>query len=195
MGKASSSKKIRRVQQAGVSRAPGQRRNLGYPALIVGILILGLTAVFFARDHRQAAADVKPTPRDHWHEAFGIVVCGDFQAPLNDSGPDRKGIHTHGDGLIHVHPFGAGASGKNATLVRYAEQTGLVVTDTSFTIPGGKTFKNGDTCGKKTGTVALYVWPPQANDTTKPKKVTKGIANVRFAEDGGAYVLAFEAAG
>ena len=41
MGKASSSKKIRRVQQAGVSRAPGQRRNLAYPALIVGIIVVG----------------------------------------------------------------------------------------------------------------------------------------------------------
>ena len=46
MGKASSSKKIRRVQQAGVSRAPGQRRNLAYPALIVGIIVVGTLLVF-----------------------------------------------------------------------------------------------------------------------------------------------------
>ena len=45
MGKASSSKKIRRVQQAGVSRAPGQRRNLAYPALIVGIIVVGTLRV------------------------------------------------------------------------------------------------------------------------------------------------------
>ena len=191
MGKASSSKKIRKVQQAGVSRAPGQRRNLGYPALIVGIILLGVALVFFAVDHRQASAGEKPTPKDHWHEAFGINICGDFQDALTDVGPDRLGIHTHGDGLIHVHPFGTGASGKNATLAKFASQTGLTVTDTSITLPSGKTYSNGDKCDGKPGKVALYVWPPQANDSTKPKKVTKNIAQTRFVEDGGAYVLAF----
>ena len=49
MGKASSAKKIKRVQQAGVSRAPGQRRNMAYPALIISILVVGSVLVFFAR--------------------------------------------------------------------------------------------------------------------------------------------------
>lgn len=195
MGKASSSKKIRKVQQAGVSRAPGQRRNLGYPALVIGIILLGVALVYFAVDHRQASASEKPTPKDHWHEAFGINICGNFQDPLTDAGPDRLGIHTHGDGLIHVHPFGSGASGKNAQLQKFAAQTGLTVTDTSVTLPGGKTYKNGDKCDGKPGTLALYVWPPQANDGTKPKKITKNIATTRFVEDGGAYVLAFLPAG
>jgi hypothetical protein len=44
MGKASSAKKIKRVQQAGVSRAPGQRRNMAYPALILAILVVGVGA-------------------------------------------------------------------------------------------------------------------------------------------------------
>jgi len=191
MGKASSSKKIRKVQQAGVSRAPGQRRKLGYPALVVGIMLVGIALVFVAVDQRQASAGEKPTPKDHWHEAFGVNICGDFQDPLNDAGPDRLGIHTHGDGLIHVHPFGSGASGKNAQLSKFASQTGLTVTDTSITLPGGKTYKNGDKCDGKPGKVALFVWPPQANDSTKPKKITKNIATIRFVEDGGAYVLAF----
>jgi len=191
MGKASSSKKIRKVQQAGVSRAPGQRRNLGYPALVVGIILVGVLLVFLARDQRQASAGEKPTPKDHWHEAFGINICGDFQDAPTDEGPDRLGIHTHGDGLIHVHPFGSGASGKNAQLGKFLDQTGIQVTDTSITLPGGKTYSNGDKCDGKAGTLALYVWPPQANDTTKPEKITKNIAQTRFTEDGGAYVLAF----
>ena len=33
-----------KLKQAGVSRAPGQRRNLAYPALIVAILVVGTTA-------------------------------------------------------------------------------------------------------------------------------------------------------
>ncbi len=191
MGKASSSKKIRKVQQAGVSRAPGQRRNLGYPALIVAIILVGVSLVFVARGQREASAGEKPTPKDHWHEALGIDICGNFQDPLTDVGPDRLGIHTHADGLIHIHPFGSGASGKNAQLVKYLDQTGVKVTDTSITLPGGKTYTNGDKCDGKPATLALYVWPPQANDSTEPKKITKNIATTRFAEDGGAYVLAF----
>ena len=191
MGKASSSKKIRKVQQAGVSRAPGQRRNLGYPALIVAIMLVGISLVFVATNQRQASAGEKPTPKDHWHAALGINICGDFQDPLTDVGPDRLGIHTHADGLIHIHPFGSGASGKNAQLGKYLDQTGVKVTDTSITLPGGKTYTNGDKCDGKPASLTLYAWPPQANDTTKPKKITKNITQTRFAEDGSAYVLAF----
>lgn len=195
MGKASSSKKIRKVQQAGVSRAPGQRRNLGYPALIVAIILVGVGLTFLAVNQRQASAGEKPTPKDHWHEALGINICGDFQDPLTDVGPDRLGIHTHADGLVHVHPFGSGASGKNAQLGKYLDQTGVTLTDTSITLPGGKTYTNGDKCDGKPATLALYVWPPQANDSTKPKKITTNLAQTRFLEDGGAYVISFQPEG
>jgi len=191
MGKASSAKKIKRVQQAGVSRAPGQRRNLAYPALIAAIIVVGLVLVFFARDSRQATASVAPTSRDHWHAAFGIDICGEFQGNVSDAGPDRLGIHTHKDGLIHIHPFGAGASGQNATFGKFASQTGLVLGNGTFTLPGGKTYKNGDKCGKDEGRVALYVWPPQASDKTDPRIVTSNLADVRFTEDGQIFVLAF----
>ena len=129
MGKASSSKKIRRVQQAGVSRAPGQRRNLAYPALIVAIIVVGTVLVVLARDTRQATASEAPTTRDHWHEAFGINICGEFLDPVTDDGADRLGIHTHQDGLIHVHPFGAGGSGENATMQVFLDQIGAEVSD------------------------------------------------------------------
>jgi hypothetical protein len=194
MGKASSAKKIKRVQQAGASRAPGQRRNLGYPALIAAIIIVGSVLVFFARDERQATASVAPTSRDHWHAAFGIDICGEFQAEVNDVGPDRLGIHTHGDGLIHIHPFGSGASGPNATFGKFADQVGLTVGDGTLTLPDGTTYTDGDACPndeQQTGRVALYVWPPQANDKTEPRIVTRNINGVRFTEDGQIMVLAF----
>lgn len=195
MGKASSAKKIKRVQQAGVNRAPGQRRNLAYPALIAGIIVVGLVLVLLARDSRQATASVAPTTRDHWHTAFGIDACGEFQNNLGDAKPDALGIHTHQDGLIHIHPFGSGASGQNATFQKFADQTNLQISNGSFTIPGGKTYKNGDKCGDKEGQVALYVWPPQANDKTEPRVVTENIGDVRFTEDGQIMVLSFNPKG
>ena len=196
MGKASSAKKIKRVQQAGVSRAPGQRRNLGYPALIAGIIIVGVVLVFFARGQREAQASESPVAnQDHWHAAIGLDICGEFQENPADAGPDSKGIHTHQDGLIHIHPFVAAAAGENATFSVFADQIGLEVTDDSITLPDGTTYTNGDDCededGKKTeGRVAMYVWPPQATEATDPEVVTKDIAGVRFTEDGQAFVLA-----
>lgn len=197
MGKASSSKKIKRVQAAGVSRSPGQRRNLGFPAMIIGIVLVGLVSVYFARDHRQGQeAEAPVANQDHWHAAFGTYVCGAFEKNPGDAKADASGIHTHGDGLIHIHPYSAASAGKNATFSVFADQIGLGLGKDSFTIPQGKTWKNGDKCtdekGKsKPGRVAMFVWPPQATDKTKPKVVTEDIGAIRLAENGQAFVLAF----
>lgn len=197
MGKASSAKKIKRVQQAGVSRAPGQRRNLGYPALIIGILVVGTVLTVFARSERAGSAAEAPVAnRDHWHAAFGINLCGAWEPNLNDAGPDTKGIHTHADGLIHIHPFGSGGAGERAVFQVFADQTGIELGDGSFTLPNGQTYSNGDDCeiseGKvEPGRVALYVWPPQATEATEPKVLTGDIAEEHFAKDGQIFVLAF----
>lgn len=197
MGKASSAKKIKKVQQAGVSRAPGQRRNLGYPALITGIIVVGLVLVFFAREEYAASASEAPVAnRDHWHAAFGVDACGAWEEPLGDAGPDAQGIHTHADGLIHIHPFVGAAAGDNATFSVFAEQVGIELGDGEFTLPDGRRYANGDDCeveeGKaEKGRVALYVWPPQATDATDPEVHTKDLGSVRFERDGQIFVLAF----
>ncbi len=197
MGKASSAKKIKKVQQAGVSRAPGQRRNMGYPALIAAILVVGCVGVFFARNERAASASEAPVAnQDHWHAAFGIDICGEFQANPSDDGPDTAGIHPHQDGLIHIHPWLTASSGDNATFGVFAKQIGVQVGNGEFTLPDGTTYKNGDDCededGKKVpGHVVLFAWPPQATESTEPKEITDDIAGTRFRKDGEAFVLAF----
>ncbi len=197
MGKASSSKKIKRVQAAGVSRSPGQRRNLGFPAMIIAIVLVGLVSVYFARDHRRGqVAEAPVANQDHWHAAFGSYICGAFEKNPADAKADASGIHTHSDGLIHIHPYTAAAAGENATFGVFADQIGLKLGDGTFTLPGGKTYKNGDKCedDKKkstTGRVALFVWPPQATDKTEPKVITENLGAVRLAQNGQVFVLAF----
>lgn len=192
MGKASSAKKIKRVQQAGVSRAPGQRRNLGYPALIIAILVVGSVLVFLARDHRAVASSQAPVAnKDHWHSAFGINICGTFQENLADVGPDTTGIHTHLDGLIHIHPFVGAAAGSNATFGVFADQTGLTVGDGVIRLPDGTTYEDGDECDGEPGRVALYQWPPQATDATEPTIITTDIGSTRLTKDGEIFVLSF----
>ena len=64
---------------------------------------------------------------EHWHSAIGIYVCDRWVSNLSDRGPDALGIHTHDDGLIHIHPFLAGATGKAATLGKFFDQVGMEV--------------------------------------------------------------------
>ena len=51
--------------------------------------------------------------KDHWHAAYGMYVCDHFLPPVTDAKEDVLGIHTHGEGVIHIHPFSAAASGDN----------------------------------------------------------------------------------
>ncbi len=195
----SSSKKIQRVQRAGVTRHKGQRRPLGYASLILVILIIGTVLVLLARDARQSAALAHPnylaTPPDHWHSAIGIYICDHYLDPLADAAGDALGIHTHQDGLMHVHPFSLASSGKLAQLKLWFEDTALKVEDGKITMPDGKVYKNGDSCGtgdKKTNKteIALFAWPPQADKDTKFTKVTKDVGEVRYTQDGQIFALA-----
>jgi hypothetical protein len=52
---------------------------------------------------------------DHWHAAYGVNLCGVWQ-PAVPEYESSAGLHSHGDGLIHIHPFDHRASFENATL-------------------------------------------------------------------------------
>ncbi len=195
MGKASSSKKVARAARAG-GKATGQRRNLGFPAAIVAICVLGVGLVAFARS--EGPGDGPPTLDDHWHAAVGIYVCDRWVANLSDRGADTLGIHTHEDGLIHIHPFLAGATGDAATLGKFFDQTGIKVTDTSITLPPGdvygeRKYKEGETkCGDEPGRVVLAHWRDAATASGSPDEFrTSGFGDQHLDEDGGAYTIAF----
>ena len=101
--------------------------------------------------------DRTPTPRpgatlrgasigDHWHAALLIAVCGQpFIVPGFPAG-----IHSHGDGLLHIHPSASQDAGNNATFGRFLElaTAGRVLTlgADSIQLPGGPEYRDGDTC-------------------------------------------------
>lgn len=74
--------------------------------------------------------------RDHWHVALGVDVCGTWlpDAPefyvragtLDDRVglSIRAGIHSHGIGLIDMHPFSDDEAGERATLRTFLEWGG-----------------------------------------------------------------------
>jgi hypothetical protein len=68
-------------------------------------------------------------------------------------------VHTHADGIIHIHPFQTYEEGSGARLVKWFEYGGGKLTSSSVNIPGSsKTYTNGDTCPDgKPGELQVYV--------------------------------------
>jgi hypothetical protein len=195
MGKASSAKKVARAARAG-GKSTGQRRNIGFPAAIVAIVVLGVGLIAFARQDGDTGGS--PALGEHWHAAYGIYVCDRWVQNVPDRGEDALGIHTHEDGLIHIHPFLAGAAGRSATLGKFFDQTGVKVTDSSITLPPGdvfgeRTYKNGETkCGDEDGRVIMAYWEDAETASGDPDDVrTSNIGGEHFKNDLGAFTIAF----
>ena len=215
MASSSSAKKVARVAAKSGSGRPsgastGSGRNWLFALGIVVIIGLGIGVVAMARSQNEGLGDNSTPPKanlqngdpfDHWHAAFAIEVCGTQLEPLQDGPTDVQGIHTHGDGLVHIHPFTRTASGERATLARYFKQVGFTVTDTGFQLPDGMTMEGGaitvkegvTKCGGKEGELVLAHWEDAktAGENPPDKIYRDGFSDVRFSEDLGAYTLAF----
>ena len=99
MGKASSAKKVARAARAGGRRSSaGRQRNLLFPGVIGAIVLLGSALVWFAADERKSDSDVPPVIGDHWHAAYGIYVCGEWQPDIPEF-EATTGIHTRRFGV------------------------------------------------------------------------------------------------
>ena len=203
MASSSSAKKVARVAARSSGSSSKKQVDWLFPVAIVAIVLLGAGIVVFARNQNGGGGSNDTPPKaqlsqgqaaDHWHAAFSINVCGKEKPSLPDVKEDLLGIHSHQDGLIHIHPFSIRSAGKGATLGRYFDMIGLEVTDTAFKIPGtDEVFKAGETtcAGKPTELVVAYWKRAVGAAGTKPDKIyTKDFAKIRFTQDLSAYSLA-----
>lgn len=206
MASSSSAKKVARVAAKSSSGNANKQANWLFPVAIVAIVAIGIGTVVYARSENAGGSSNDARPRaqlsegaafDHWHAAFALNVCGTEQPPQNDTQADILGIHTHGDGLIHIHPFATRAAGRNATLKRFFDQVGLKVTDDGFETADGKVYKEGETeCGGQAGELVLAHWKDASTaSSSEPDEIYReDFGSVRLSEDLGAYTLAFEEA-
>ncbi len=102
-----------------------------------------------------------PTPLgprigDHWHAPYQFFTCGVKQP---NAAVWESGVHTHSDGILHIHPFQTYEEGAGARLIKWFEYGGGLLTETEIRIPGSaKTFGNGDLCPDGTpGTLQVFV--------------------------------------
>src|SRR5262245_1295741 len=197
MGKASSAKKVARAARAGGRSSAGRQRNLLFPGVIGAIVLLGSALVWYAADDRKDDTSIPPVIGDHWHAAFGIYVCGEWQPDIPEF-EATTGLHTHGDGVIHIHPFSQSGAGENATLGTFLEDTDVKLSDSELTIgknelpDGAKTWKEGDDkCDGKAGELVVAQWEDVSDESAKPALLTSGLRDIRFRGDGEGYTIAF----
>ncbi len=208
MATSSSAKKVARLAaKSGGGANANKQANWVFPVAVGLIIVLGIGIVVFARSEngggtsnntKPRAQLVQGKPYDHWHASYAINICGKEQAPLADGPTDTLGIHTHADGLVHIHPFASRSAGRNATLQRFFDQTGITVTNSGLKLQDGKVYKAGETtCGGKPAELVMAHWKSALTAATKKPDqiITKDFGKVRFTENYGAYTLAFVAKG
>jgi len=183
MGKASSSKKVARVARTGGGRTARGSRNWLWPMFMGIIVVAGVVGVAFSRNQGQAAV-IHPTLGDHWHAAYGFDICGEFLPDLPQP-PSLIGIHTHGDGVLHIEPQVSADTGKAATLGRFVSgYPGLSLSATSIGI-APKTWRNGEKCDGKPAVVQAKVNGKTASGDPKKIRIPRnGWITVAFLPKG-----------
>jgi hypothetical protein len=105
---------------------------------------LAALIVAFAMDHISSRGPTGPQVGNHWHAPYSILV-GDELQPRIQEVITPQGVHTHGDGLIHMHPHSSVAEVGSARLEHFFGDQGGKLSDDEMQIPGREaTYTNGD---------------------------------------------------
>jgi hypothetical protein len=160
---------------------------------MAAVVVLGTAGIVYSRDQRQPDntrpyAAVAGRAADHWHSAIGFYICGSFTPDLPE-GDDPLGIHGHGDGVVHIHPFGASSSGKRATLNIYFDTVSADISDDKIDLPGQATKRNGDKCEDGAGTIQTKVWDTRS--PTDQGRIVPGDPSAIRPQDGQLITIAF----
>ena len=198
MGKASSGKKVARAARAGAAIKGRERRSLGFPLVVALVVLLGSSLVLYARSTRTDALPpllntVSAGSGDyHWHSAIGIYKCNQFvpnAIARGEGWPDPTGIHTHDDGIIHIHPFVSGATGSRARLKVFFQTMQLDFSDTELQLTDGTSLKAGDECDGKKAVLKVARYNANAPDQA-PEIITEDLGDIRFLADKEAFTIA-----
>ncbi|MEO2156436.1 MAG: hypothetical protein ABGY30_07435 [Acidimicrobiales bacterium] len=186
MARGDSASKVARAARVGSSGGTGERRKMGFPMAVALVVILGSLLVVWARTDREATS--APRVGDHWHSVYDIYVCDSYRSKILLE-TDPNGIHSHGDGLLHIHPFNKLASGRDATLGEFFSAFGGHIDDTTLVLDTGEELVEGADCGGEP--MVLKVARFDADDMERdPEIVTEDLEGVRFLKNREAFTIA-----
>lgn len=133
---------------------------------------------------------IGPAPgSSHWHAAYVVRLCDDVLVPF-ESNADPLGIHSHADGLIHIHPFFEESGFEASTMSLFAEAMGLELSTGEMTMPGGGTWRDGDLCNGVPSRVFIDRWSEPVPDGPV-ERIFDNPEDIRFEADGELYQIAF----
>jgi hypothetical protein len=181
MGKASSAKKVARVaRSSSVSGSAGRDRiKLGFSAVIVVVMVLGVLLVGWSRASRDSGP-AGPDGSEVWTAPYGVFICDGFvptlggeisTSPLDETGPDGR-----------------------ATLGTWGPTAGFGFTSNSITLPDGTVLSNGFDCNGTPGEVSVTTWAPDAAADTGLSR-SAGFDTIRFSQTGERFTFAVVPAG
>src|SRR5690348_13228638 len=196
MARGSYGRRVARAAATGGGRASARRNTpWSWWVTMSVIVVVGVALVAYSRQERlhpaSAAADkTPPTLSANWTEGISFDLCGTIQPDLAASPSSTKiGIKTSGKGVINLQPLTNADTGHHATLGRFASYyPGLTLTASSIKLPGGKLYKNGDSCGSKAGVLQVKTW---SNPTAQTGKLYSGAAPDLLLADGQLITVAF----
>lgn len=192
-----SGSKVSRAASIGASPSSSsrERRVIGFPAVVALIILAGIGLVVFARSTRDST-QTRPTLEDHWHSAYGIYDCAtDSLQPTFTSNFDPDGIHSHNDGLIHIHPFTASVTGEAATMSVFFDAMGAEVTVDGIVAENGEfePLEAGVECDGETAIIQVARWnnAAAAQAGEPPDEIfTDDFGDILFLGDGEAFMIA-----
>lgn len=144
MAKPSSVKKVPR-KKIRVSR---KRPNMGYGLFMTGLVAFGSFLVVISRDDEISAKDAPGVAiGEHWHAFLGVNICGEW-VPSVPPYEAPTGVHSHGDGFLHMHPRSSSGAHERATVGLFMKQArgDNRFNNDSIEIEGRKKVENGDQC-------------------------------------------------
>jgi len=163
-----------------------ERRGIGTVVFAVAVFI-AVAAGGYSIYQSMTKSDAGAKVGDHLHAALGVDVCGFFlenppEYHLRAGTNDRAGIHSHGDGLIHLHPYVEDEAGEEATVGRFFEYGGWEVTEDHLRLWEGSDLSNGQACPD--GREATVRWAVNA-------EIKSGNPGDYVPEDGDLITIAF----
>ncbi|MFB3053653.1 MAG: cupredoxin domain-containing protein, partial [Dehalococcoidia bacterium] len=115
------------------------------PVMLIILAVFGiLGALFFVR-----STSAGPLNGDHWHAPYQILICGQRQRDIPSFESAAGSPGTHGDGIMHQHPFTPSGEGQGSNLANFFKEGGGKLTESEMQIPGtpkDEVYNNGDLC-------------------------------------------------
>jgi hypothetical protein len=153
-----------------------QARQSAAALVVDSDLPLALTAPPLPPPHT-ARVDV-----DFWTAALGVSICGAWLPNAPPAGLET-GVHSHGDGLVYIHPFTEDEAGAQATLGLFLERGLWSASEDSLQLWDGTTHHNGETC-RGGGKARVRWWVDGVEQQGNPSKL--------LPRDGHVVVLGFD---